>query len=63
LFDCAYAKVPSSVRAQFHAAAAATRASSVSRASASALQQPSPAAAIDVVDGLLLLLEQALLQV
>ncbi len=60
LFDCAYAKAPSAVRVQFEAAA--PHLSSVGLASA-AVPKPLREATINVVDGLLLLLEQALLQV
>jgi hypothetical protein len=61
LFDCAYAKAPSAVRAQFEAAA--PHLSPVGLASAPVPQLPLREATINVVDGLLLLLEQALLQV
>ena len=58
LFDCAYSKTPSTVRSQYAAAAAAQPLSSVELAPGA-----ETAAATNVIDGLLLLLEQALLQV
>lgn len=58
LFDCAYSKTPSTVRSQYAAAAAAQPLSSVELTSGA-----ETASATNVIDGLLLLLEQALLQV
>jgi hypothetical protein len=58
LFDCAYSKTPSTVRSQYAAAAAAQPLSSVELAPGA-----ETASATNVIDGLLLLLEQALLQV
>jgi hypothetical protein len=62
LFDCAYSKTASTVRQQFEAAAIEHAFSSSKYAAEGVLQQSHPATPV-VADGLLLLLEQALLQV